>query len=317
MADPVLGTTTTQARNGTRRSADQTGGDLSKYRSSARRMFLAPLTAILLALTVVPFVYNIYISLTDKAAANPTTRFIWFDNYVSLLQDSLFWSSIRITIMFTVVVVLVELAIALAVALALARISRGAPLLRAFFLIPMAAAPVAVLFNWRVMLNVSYGVIDYVLGILGLPQPDWTGDPSTALTTLMIVDIWQWTPFVLIIVAGGLASLPGDIYEASAVDGATAWQNFRYVTLPLLRPYILVAVLFRSIDALKTFDSVQILTSGGPGSKTTMLNYYIFQQGISYLNFGQAAAAATILLVIATVLARALLGGLKRRRDNS
>jgi multiple sugar transport system permease protein len=315
LADPVISTTSTQARSRTGRSADRPTGDVTKQRSSARRLFLAPLTAILLALTVVPFVYNIYISLTDKAAGNPTTRFIWLRNYISLFQDSLFWSSIRITIMFTVVVVLFELAIALAVALALARISRGAPLLRALFLIPMAAAPVAVLFNWRVMLNVSYGVIDYVLGIFGSAQPDWTGDPSTALITLMIVDIWQWTPFVLIIVAGGLASLPADIYEASSVDGATAWQNFRFVTLPLLRPYILVAVLFRSIDALKTFDSVQILTSGGPGSTTTMLNYYIFQQGISYLNFGQAAAAATILLVIATVLARALLGGLKSRRN--
>lgn len=165
------------------------------------------------------------------------------------------------------------------------------------------------------MLNVSYGVINYLLGVVGLPQPDWTGGGGSAPVTLVLVDIWQWTPFVLIILAGGLASIPTDAYEAAAVDGANGWRTLRYVVLPLLRPYILVAVLFRSIDALKTFDSVQILTAGGPGSATTMLNYYVFQQGISYLSFGRAAAASTILLVIATVLARALLAGLRNRSE--
>lgn len=288
--------------------------DLSAHRNRARRGFLAPLTIILVALTVAPFIYNLVISLTDKASTNPSTTFIGFSNYTRLFSDSLFWESIRTTILFTVVVVSIELIIALTVAMALDRISRGAPILRALFLIPMAAAPVAVLFNWRVILNVSYGVIDYVLGLLHLPQPDWTGEQGTALITLMIVDVWQWTPFVLIIVAGGIASVPKDVYESSAVDGASSWQTFRYLTLPLLRPYIIVAVLFRSIDALKTFDSIQILTSGGPGTSTVMLNYYIFQQGISYLSFGRAAAAATILLVLATLLARLLLGGLTRQR---
>ncbi len=288
--------------------------DLSAHRNRSRRGFLAPLTIILIALTVAPFVYNLVISLTDKASTNPSTKFIGFSNYTHLFSDSLFWESIRTTLLFTVVAVSIELIIALTVAMALDRISRGAPILRALFLIPMAAAPVAVLFNWRVILNVSYGVIDYVLGLLHLPQPDWTGEPGTALITLMIVDIWQWTPFVLIIVAGGIASIPKDVSESSAVDGASSLQNFRYITLPLLRPYITVAVLFRSIDALKTFDSIQILTSGGPGTSTVMLNYYIFQQGISYLSFGRAAAAATILLVLATLLARLLLGGLTRQR---
>lgn len=276
-----------------------------------RRLFLAPLTILLLGLTILPFVYSAVISLTDKSSLNATTRFIGLRNYITLFQDTQFWSSIKVTVIFTICAVAIELAIGLGIAVALTRISRGSSLLRALFLLPMAAAPIATLFNWRVMLNASYGVIDYVAGVLGLPQPDWTGS-SAALPTLIIVDIWQWTPFMLIILAGGLASVSHDVYEASAVDGASGWSSFRYITLPLLRPYIAVAVLFRSIDALKTFDSVQILTSGGPGSSTTTLNYYIFQQGISYLNFGRAAAASMVLLVIAILLARALLKSLKK-----
>jgi multiple sugar transport system permease protein len=278
---------------------------------TARRLFLAPLTILLGLLTIVPFGYVLVISLTDKASTNPTTGFVGLANYAALFGDPRFWSSITITIIFTVVAVSIELVVGLGVAVALTRITRGTAVIRALILIPMAAAPIATLFNWRVMLNASYGVIDYLFSVFGLPGPDWTGSAATALPTLIVVDTWQWTPFMIIILAGGLASVPQDVYEASAVDGASGWQNFRYITLPMLQPYIAVALLFRSIDALKTFDSVQILTAGGPGTATTTLNYFIFQQGISYLEFGRASAAAVVLLVIATLLARALLRSLK------
>jgi multiple sugar transport system permease protein len=291
--------------------------DQDARRALARRAFLAPLTIVLLALTVAPFVYNLAISLTDKASTSRHTKFIGLDNFGSLFSDSQFWSSIRITAIFTVVAVAIELALAMAMAVALSRVRAGTTLLRALFLLPLAAAPVASLFNWRMLLNMSYGVVNYLLGEIGLPQPNWTGRPVDALATLIMVDVWQWTPFVMIILAGGLASVPTDIYESSAVDGAGGWDTFRYITLPMLRPYIAVAVLFRSIDALKTFDSVQILTSGGPGTATTMLNYYIFREGISYLNFGRAAAAATVLLVVAILLARTLLGALKSRTGDA
>jgi multiple sugar transport system permease protein len=285
--------------------------DQNRRRTLARRAFLAPLTIVLSALTVVPFVYNLVISLTNKAATNQHTKFVGLDNFGSLFSDAGFWSSIRITAIFTVIAVAIEMALAMAMAVALSRVRRGSALLRALFLLPLAAAPVASLFNWRLLLNMSYGVVNYLLGGLGLPQPNWTGRPVDALATLIVVDVWQWTPFVMIILAGGLVSVPLEIYESSAVDGAGSWDTFRYITLPMLRPYIAVAVLFRSIDALKTFDSVQILTSGGPGTSTTMLNYFIFREGISYLNFGRAAAAATVLLVVAILLARALLRALK------
>jgi multiple sugar transport system permease protein len=207
--------------------------------------------------------------------------------------------------------VAIEFILAMVVAVALHRITRGAPLLRALFLLPMAMAPVAALFNWRLMLNASSGVINYLLGAVGLPQPDWTGQAATALTSLVMVDVWQWTPFILVILVGGLSSVPDDVYEAAAVDGASAGQTFLHITLPMLKPFILVALLFRTIDALKTFDSIQILTGGGPGSSTTTLNFFAFREGIAFLNFGRSAAAATLLLFLAIGLSRLLLHWLK------
>ncbi|MEV7429866.1 sugar ABC transporter permease [Nocardioides sp. NPDC092400] len=275
-----------------------------------RRLFLAPLTIVLGLLTVVPFVYSVVVSLTDKSGSGDTS-FVGLANYVDLLTDPQWWDAARVTAVFTVAVVAIEFLVAMAVAVALHRITRGAPLLRALFLLPMAMAPVAALFNWRLMLNASSGVINYLLGAVGLPQPDWTGESSTALASLVMVDVWQWTPFILVILVGGLSAVPDDVYEAAAVDGASGWQTFRHVTLPMLKPFILVALLFRTIDALKTFDSIQILTGGGPGSSTTTLNFYAFREGISFLNFGRSAAAATLLLLLAIGLSRLLLHWLK------
>jgi len=161
------------------------------------------------------------------------------------------------------------------------------------------------------MQNAPSGVVNCRLGAEGLPEPDWTGEASTALTSLVRVDVGQCTPFILVILVGGLSAVPDDVYEAAAVDGAGGWQTFRHITLPLLKPFILVALLFRTIDALKTFDSTQILTGGGPGSSTTTLNFYAFREGISFLDFGRSAAAATLLLLLAIGLSRLLLHWLK------
>ncbi|MFV0406597.1 MAG: carbohydrate ABC transporter permease [Propioniciclava sp.] len=297
----AVGARTPHRGRGTRASELQT----------TRRLFLLPLTVVLASLTIIPFVYNLVLSLTDSSPTNERTSFVGLGNYLDLLTDGAFWNAVRVTLTFTVIAVGVEFLLALIVALSLHRITRGAPLLRALFLLPLAAAPVAALFNWRLMLNASSGVINYVLGLVGLPQPAWTGQDGTALASLIMVDVWQWTPFVLVILVGGLAAIPAELSEAAAVDGATGWQSFWHVRLPLLKPFILVAVLFRTIDALKTFDSIEILTSGGPGSATTTLNYFVFKEGIEFLDFGRAAAAATLLLILAIVLSRLLLRSLQ------
>jgi multiple sugar transport system permease protein len=286
------------------------GGDATS-RTRTRRLFLVPLTVLLLALTVVPFVYTLVLSFTNMAPTQRGLRFVGLSNYADLLGSREFLSAIRVTAIFTLATVTIEFVVAMAVAVALTRITRGTPLLRALFLLPLAAAPVASLFNWRLMLNASYGVINYLLGAVGLPQPDWGGDAGMALLSLVIVDTWQWTPFVLVILVGGLTAIPHDVYEAAAVDGAGSWRTFWHVTLPLVRPFALVALLFRGIDALKTFDSIQVLTGGGPGSSTTTLNYFAYREGISFLNFGRAGAAAMVLLLVAILLARLMLRWLR------
>lgn len=278
----------------------------------ARWLFLAPITVVLLLLTAIPFVYMVAISLTDKSGQGHRTRFIGFENYGSLLSDVQFWNAARVTAVITVIAVAIELALGLVVALALSRLRRNA-MLRTLMLLPMAAAPVAVMFNWRVMLNASFGVVNYILGHIGLPQPDWFGSQNLAITSLILIDIWQWTPFVIIVLAGGIAGLPNDLIESANTDGAGPFDTFRYIVLPYLAPYIVIAALFRSIDTLKLFDSIQILTSGGPGSATTTINYYIVQDTIHDLAFGKAAAASILLVVVCVALAKLLLRSLSRQ----
>lgn len=285
---------------------------LRRGRIIARRGFMAPLVVLLAALTIVPTLYILIVSFTNAAATNKSTTFVGLANYIAMFADLNYWIVLLRTVAFVVVAVALQLAIGLTAAMAMARQRTGRAVLGALLLLPMAAAPIATYFNWRQILNASYGPLDYLLRTVGLPAPDWLGQPGLALPTLVVVDTWQWTPFVYIILAGGLATIPGEIEEAASVDGASSWQRFAYITLPLLMPYIAVAILFRSIDALKTFDSVQILTSGGPGSSTTMLNYSIFQQGISFLQFGKASASAVVFLIVCTLLANALLRGLAR-----
>lgn len=296
----------------TTREAQGRAPRIHRGRAAARTLFMAPLTILLGVLTIIPTGYILIVSFTNAQATNKDTGFVWFSNYIDLFSDPDYWVVLVRTVVFVVVAVALQLALGLGMAVALSSVKRGGALIRALILLPMAAAPIATYFNWQQILNASYGPLEYLLGAVGLPQPDWLGNASLALPTIAVIDTWQWTPFVFIILAGGLATIPGDVQEAAQVDGATAWQRFTHITLPLLLPYVAVAVLFRAIDALKTFDSVQILTAGGPGSATTMLNYSIFQQGISFLEFGKASASAVVFLLVCTVLANALLRGLSR-----
>lgn len=285
---------------------------LAAQKTRARRLFIFPLALLLGVLTIIPTAYILIVSLTNAASTNRSTTFVWFQNYIDMFSNPDYWSVTLRTVVFVLIAVALQLAIGLGVAVATNGLRRGGSLVRALILLPMAAAPIATYFNWQQLLNASYGPIDYVLRSVGLPAPDWLGRVNLALPTLIVVDTWQWTPFVFIILAGGLATIPSDLLEAASVDGATGWQRFLHITVPLLLPYIAVAVLFRAIDALKTFDSVQILTSGGPGSSTTMMNYSIYQQGISFLQFGKASASAVVFLVICILLANVLLRGLTR-----
>lgn len=281
------------------------------YRGDEQRfawMLLAPATVLLLGLTIFPFAASLYYSFTDYSLLEPDDRtWLWLGNFSELLSSADFWGALRTTAIFTIAAVMIETLLGVVMAHFLHDETRGSTALRAIYLIPMAVTPVAATFTFRLMLHPTRGVANYLLTSVGLPAQEWLADPTLALPTLVMIDVWQWTPFVLLIVSGALTVLPLEPMEAAKVDGANGWQMFRDLTLPMLMPFIGVAVLFRTLDAFKTFDIIYSLTGGGPGTSTRTLNLLAYKNGIEYLEMGYAAAIAIVMLIIATVFARVFL----------
>ena len=274
---------------------------------ATRRRFilwmLLPAVVFLLSLTLFPFIIGAFLSFTDYSLLESEAwTFQGFSNYAELMTSADFWSAFRVTVIFTVAAVLLQLVIGVGIAVLLHRETRAAPWLRAIYLLPMAITPVAATFSFRMMLNPNLGVINHLLKAIGLPPQAWLAAPELALPTLILVDSWQWTPFIVLITAGGLAAMPEEPFEAATIDGANGWQSFWYIMLPMLRPFLVIAVTFRAIDAFKTFDIIFVLTGGGPGITTRSLNLLAYNQGIKFLSMGYAAAI-TILMLIVTVVA--------------
>jgi multiple sugar transport system permease protein len=171
-------------------------------------------------------------------------------------------------------------------------------LARTIFILPMMATPVAVALVWTMMFHPQLGVLNYLLTEMGLPPSTWIYDSSTVIPTLVMVETWQWTPLIMLIVLGGLASLPQDPYEAAELDGASGWQCFRHITLPLVWPFIMVALVLRAVDALKAFDTIFVITGGGPGTSSETLNLYLYQQAFSYYDIGYASAIVVVFFVL-------------------
>jgi multiple sugar transport system permease protein len=264
----------------------------------AGQLFIAPAALVLLLMLVFPFTYTAYLSLHEWFAAGPPPRFAGVQNYVALLADARFLNALARTLIFTALAVSVEVALGIALALMFARPFIGRGPARTIFLLPMVATPVAISLVWLLMFDPATGVLNYLLQLIGLGPSLWVNDSFLALPSLVLVDVWQWTPIVMLMVLGGLTALPSDPFEAARIDGASTWQIFRYLTLPMLRPYIVVAALFRGIDALKTFDSIYVITRGGPGFASETLNLYIYATAFDYLHFGYSSAMLVVFFLI-------------------
>jgi multiple sugar transport system permease protein len=235
------------------------------------------------------------------------TKFIFLDNYIELMTTDEFWIALRVTLVFTILAVFIQVVLGVTFATLLHNENTNVSLLRTLYLLPLAITPIAATFTFRLMFNPSLGVLNYFMKLLGLEPQAWLASPNTALFSLILVDTWQWTPFILLICLGGLASLPNEPFEAAKVDGASSWQIFTKITIPMLYPFIGLALLFRSIDAFKTFDIIYVLTSGGPGILTRTLNLYAFKHGIEYLSMGYAGSIAIVMLIITIVVAQIFL----------
>jgi multiple sugar transport system permease protein len=263
-------------------------------------LFPAPAVVLVAAIIAYPIVYTGWMSLQEWFASSVTPpRFIGLANYRRIVAvDARFHQALVRTVYFTLLVVGAETVLGVAMALLFNREFWGRGLLRTLAILPMVATPTAIGLVFVMMYHPTLGVANYLLSVVGLPPFRWTYSSQTALYALAVVDVWQWTPLIMLIALAGLASLPREPYEAAHIDGATTLQAFRHITLPLLRPAIVVAVLFRAIDALKTFDIIYIITQGGPANSTETINILLFNQAFSYFNMGYAASVAVALFAV-------------------
>jgi len=277
--------------------------------------FMAPLLLLLVAIVGYPLFYSLYLSLTDRSIVRQNTSFVGLDQYQSLIHNSDYGAAMRNTIVFVFFAVALELVIGLALALALQRQERARNLTRALLLTPMFVTPIAVGLMFRFLLNQQLGAIPEILGRLGITI-DFFG-PSLALPTIVAIDVWQWTPFMVLLLLAGLESLPRQPFEAARVDGASTWMTFRRVTVPLLKPVIAIAVLLRGLDAFKIFEYVFATTNGGPGNATETIQLMIYRTGFGFFRLGEAAAMAFVLVAVVLVGVTGLYRGFMRQRAAS
>ena len=246
---------------------------LAAKQSLMQRMaFLSPALFVLITVNLVPIIYTIVTSLQSYHLAYPhKRRFIGLGNYIEIFSDDRFWNSLRITIQYVVGCLSIELLLGLGIALLLARQKKGVGFIRGVLLLPIFLTPIVVAFLWRLLFSPSLGLLNYFLSFLGFGPYEWIYSPQQALPSLVLIDIWQKTPELVLIIFTGLLAIPDDIIEAARVDGASAWKLFWMVKAPMIKPILMVGILFRVIDLSKVFDVIYILTKGGPGISTETL----------------------------------------------
>jgi multiple sugar transport system permease protein len=272
---------------------------------------IAPAVAFIGLMVVFPLAYTAWLSLTDAfGAVNADTRFLGLTNYADALGDTRrFWPAVGRTAVFTVGAVALELVLGLALAMLLRRPFRGMRWMRTILMIPLLATPVAVGVVWLLILDPTVGIANALLGLIGIPPQPFLGSAAQSLPTLILIDVWQWTPMMTLLLLAGLTTLPEEPEEAALVDGATAWQRFRLVTLPMLGTTIVTALVLRSVDALKTFDLIYATKGAGGGSsyEAETLNVYAYGITFDYSEYGLAAAVLvlfTVLIIGIVVLMR-------------
>jgi len=281
-------------------------------------LLLSPGLLLLLGM-LYPFFLGAYYSLTNYYLQYPHLfRFIWLDNYLRLLQDPLFAHSLKFTLAYAGVSVVGQVGLGLALALLLNSRIPGRGLLRAMMLMPLMMPPVITALMWKIMMASSKaGILNYFLSFLGLGPVNWLGAVNSAIVSVFIIDTWGNLPFVALILLGGLQSLPSEPYEAARVDGAAGWGVFRYITLPLLKPFIILAATFRMMDSLRIFDVIYAATVGGPADATMNLHLRAFFFAFQWYQMGMGMAYAMVLLILVFLASYILMGYWKRAAEQT
>jgi len=288
----------------------------SVKRKYAWLFFLAPTVVVLLCIVIFPLIFSLSLSFHDwNVITAEGWKWTGLDNYATILFfDPYFRTALKVTVFYLLGTVPLQFALGFGVALILNQITRKIiGVLRTILVIPAIMTPVIVGMIWRLMYNPDLGMLNYLLSLLKLPPINWTGMPLTALPSVMMADIWEWTPFMALILLAGLQALPREAFEAALVDGATSWQILRFITVPLLSPIIIVSILIRLMDSFKTFDLIFVLTQGGPGMSTENLNYYTYRYGFKFFHMGYAAALSWLLVITVTVISIILVRTIRTR----
>jgi len=260
------------------------------------------LTALMLVVTF-PLFFTVFVSGFDYTLIHRSfDTFVGIENYRSAFGENYFGEALWVTLKFVVCVVLLEFVIGFTIALMLNSVTRFKDVYYLILLMPLLINPVVVALIWRMFLHPELGIVNYLLGLVGIAKVNWLGDPVIAFWTVVLTDIWHQVSFMIVLLLAGLSALPKEPYEAARMDGASTLQSFIHVTLPLMRPVIIVTLLIRLIFAVKTFDLVYVMTRGGPGTATDLISYFIYRSAFFGLNIGQASAISVLLLVIVLAL---------------
>jgi multiple sugar transport system permease protein len=279
--------------------------------------WIFPLPAVLFILVMMafPVIYTFGVSLTDwSMATGGPIKFIGIANYINMFKDPRFYNAVLNTFYFTALTIVAETVLGLIIALILNREFIGKNIVKTILLLPMVATPVAIGLAWTLFYEPTIGLGNYGLKLLGLPVSNWIASTKAVIPSIALVDIWQWTPMVVLILLAGLAGLPADPFESALVDGAKPYQVFFHITLPLLTPTILIAVVLRSIEAFKTFDIIYSMTGGGPGYSSETLNILAYKEAFGYFKFG--AASSTLFALFAIVFGTSVIMLTMRKRGS-
>src|SRR3954468_95380 len=279
---------------------------LEELRPRSYWPFVLPALVVVLAVIVFPWVFTIWMSLHEWKIGAPTA-YVGLSNYLRLPTDPRFVDAVWHTLIYTALSVLLPLVFGTFSAVVFHARFPMRGFLRGVFIMPMMATPVAIALVWTMMFHPQLGVLNFLLSLVGLPPQLWVFHPGTVIPSLVLVETWQWTPLVMLIVLGGLAAIPVEPYESAQIDGAGVWQMFRYITLPLITPFLFIAGMIRGIDALKSFDIIFAITQGGPGSASETINLYLYSVAFIYYDLGYGSAIAVIFFLLIVAMAALML----------
>jgi multiple sugar transport system permease protein len=287
---------------------------MESLRRSGAIFYILPALIVMALITLYPFIYTVVLSFHEW---NLTTfqgkQFLGIDNYIQFFNESDTRDSLKVTLIYLVSCVGVEFILGIAIAFLFDSKFKGQNVIRNLLLFPMLMCPVVAGLIWRWILNAELGIANYVVQLIGLSPIPWLTQPRLALFSVILADIWQWTPFIFLICLAGLQAVPRGLIEAASIDGASWVDIQRYISLPIIRPVILTGLLIRMIDAIRFVDKIFVLTYGGPGSATSVLGFLIYLRGFKYFQMGLTAAYSLVLLALIILLANILIRSLKRK----